>query len=262
MKTKMRTKKKLGQHFLQDKKLAQEFVKSLNIKKGNFIIEIGPGKGIITKEIIKKKKNTKIILIEKDAILSKKLEKLKEKYKNVEIITGDALKILPQLSAELSENYKIVGNIPFYITGRLLRVLSELKNKPSVAVLGIQKEVAKRISARPSKMNLLAAAVQIWANPETIKIIPKKYFHPRPKVDGAIMRLSIKEEKVPAGYYETIKTVFKHPRKTILNNILASGVEKNRALKILKTAGLNSKTRPQNLSISTIKKIALMLYNK
>ncbi len=270
---------KLGQHFLKNKEKIKKIVGSLDLKRGDFVIEIGPGYGELTREleIRSEKLGVKIIAIEKDPKL---VNSLREELKpsGIEIIEGDALKILPELpktynssnlrSSEPNglkpETYKLVGNIPYYITGRLLRVLGELELKPKLIILTTQKEVAERICAEPPKMNLLAASVQFWAKPEIVDYIPKKDFKPQPKVDSAIIRLRTRdyESKIMGDYYKFIKILFKQPRKTILNN-LASGLnlKKDEVIKKLGILEINPLDRPQNIDIATIQKLVRILYN-
>ena len=203
---------------------------------------------------------------------------------NIEIIQGDALKILPDLCSKFHDlSFKIVGNIPFYITGYLLRILGELEKKPSLIVLTVQKEVAERVCAEPPRMNLLAASVQFWAEPKIIDYIPKTDFQPQPKVDSAIIKLVISNQPLATSenYYKLIKIIFKQPRKTILNN-LASGVKyqassiknqkipissriidkvgtKEEIIKILETLKISPTDRPQNLTIEQIKNLSVQL---
>ena len=198
----------LGQHFLINKKKIEKIIEALDLKSGDVVVEIGPGKGALTIPLCEncQKLGCKIIAVEKDKDLA---DDLKNKIydlgldKNIEIIEGDALKTLPRLihNSELRiKNYKIVGNIPYYITGYLLRILGELENKPSLIVLTIQKEVAQRVCAKPRTrrrqgyggqgMNLLAASVQFWAEPKIIGSVSKKDFWPIPKVDSAIIKLT------------------------------------------------------------------------
>src|SRR3989304_2926711 len=299
----------LGQHFLINKKKIEKIVEALELKNGDTIIEIGPGHGELTQEIQKSKipeteprrrtsslrgrqarygagKNQsanwrtkiKIIAIEKDINLVKFLKEKFSKDKNIEIIEGDALKeIKNQISkikitnqnSKIIKNLKIVGNIPYYITGYLLRILGELENKPSLIVLTIQKEVAQRVCAKPPKMNLLAASIQFWAEPKIIGSVSKKDFRPIPKVDSAIIKLipltllvrsSIQCNK--GDYYKFIKILFKQPRKTILNNLefriknLEFRAENRQKLKekLLKI-GVDPQARPQNLSVEQILKL-------
>lgn len=261
----------LGQHFLINKNKIRKIIDALELKSGDTIIEIGPGHGELTNAIIERVKDLKIkrfklVAIEKDKNLVKDLEfRIKDLgIKNIEIIQGDALKFLPKLITQLPNypiaKYKIVGNIPYYITGYLLRIIGELKIKPSLIVLTIQKEVAERMAAKPPEMNLLAASVQFWAKPEIVGHIPKKDFRPMPEVDGAIIKLIPKTQNLtPKTYYPFIKTLFRQPRKTILNNLRRITDKQQALTKKLESIGINPNNRPQNLSIEQIIKLAQTL---
>jgi len=252
------TRKNLGQNFLTNKNKIGKIIRALELKNGDTVVEIGPGHGELTKEIItrSREQETRIIAIEKDGALAEKLRGEVGRYGDfVEIITGDVLKILPSLIR--NSGYKVVGNIPYYITGFILRTLGELKNKPKIIVLTVQKEVAERITAKPPKMNLLAATVQFWAEAETLDIIPKSDFSPKPKVDSAIIKLIPRETGAdPVRYYSLVRTIFKQPRKTVLNNL--SPLAKNRKFieEKLKKNGIGAGCRPQNLNILQIKRLA------
>ena len=273
----------LGQHFLINKKKIEKIIEALDLKSGDVVVEIGPGKGALTIPLCEncQKLGCKIIAVEKDKDLA---DDLKNKIydlgldKNIEIIEGDALKTLPRLihNSELRiKNYKIVGNIPYYITGYLLRILGELENKPSLIVLTIQKEVAQRVCAKPRTrrrqgyggqgMNLLAASVQFWAEPKIIGSVSKKDFWPIPKVDSAIIKLTPLTLLVRSStqcnkgdYYKFIKILFKQPRKTILNNLksqISNLKNKEKIIEKLKKVGVDPQARPQNLSIEQILKL-------
>ena len=152
---------KLGQHFLTDKNALKKIAGFLDLKEGETIIEIGPGHGELTEQILNnesgiKNNGIKVIAIERDEYLAEVLRKKFEPYNNIEIIHGDALKLLPSVIHNLQftiHNCKLAGNIPYYITGKLLRTISELAEKPIVSVFTIQKEVAERICAQPNRMN-------------------------------------------------------------------------------------------------------------
>ena len=307
--------KRLGQHFLKNGWALKKIVEALELKSGDIVIEIGAGHGELTEEIQRqatsdKRQGIKIIAIERDGGL---IKILKEKFagnKNIEIIEGDALQIIkklptniiPQLwynisnksgGAENLAGLKIVGNIPYYITGRLFRVIGELEHKPELCVFTVQKEVAERIcagpkinpvrsraraQARPSRasgratsngMNRLAASVQFWAEPKIIALLSKKDFYPAPEVESAIIKLNIKEVEPPPGgstsqkldaekYYATVRKLFAQPRKTILNNISHGTyhVSREKIIEKLKKIGINPGDRPQNLSMEDIIKIA------
>ena len=255
---------KLGQHFLINKNAIEKIIAALELKNNETIIEIGPGKGALTIPLLKEceKIGCKIIGIEKDKKIAQQL--VTGKWK-LEIIIGDALKIIPQLVSNYQlpiANYKIVGNIPYYITGKLMRVLSELENKPSLIVLTIQKEVAERIMAQPPKMNLLAAATQFWAEPKIIGYLKPSDFSPPPEVESAIIKLTPRIQPIAnsKNYYKLIKILFKQPRKTALNNLVDGlGISKFKGLEILKKIGLSGEERPQNLNINQIKQLLEIL---
>jgi len=262
---------RLGQNFLTNKFKLRKIADALDLKKGETVIEIGPGHGELTEQIIGKLDNLgigkyKIILIEKDSRLIGDLKNKFQKNKNIEVVEGDALKVLKKPISQLSNSpiakYKIVGNIPYYITGYLLRIVSELKSKPEIVVFLIQKEVARRIAAKSSEMNLLAASVQFWAEPKIIDYVSKRDFKPAPKVDSAIIKLQTTDYKLQTNskkYYEFIRILFKQPRKTILNNLSVS-YKKEKILENLAKAGISPTDRPQNLSMQDIKKLYNLNY--
>ncbi len=267
--------KYLGQHFLVNKEKLKKITEALELRDGDLVIEIGAGHGELTRLIAKKFeiRNSKfeIVAIEKDPRLTKYLQKRFSEDKNIKFIEGDALKIIPNLIKTQNLKpitYKIVGNIPYYITGRLLRILGEIKNKPKLIVLTVQKEVAKRICAKPPRMNLLAASVQFWAKPEIIGYISKKDFRPIPKVDSAIIKIlsiAFKQRSLgkcyrEGGYYKFIKILFKQPRKTIINNLIEGlKIPKEEIIEKLKLLKINPSDRPQNLSISQLTDIIHVL---
>lgn len=283
--------KKLGQNFLKNQERIKKIVDALELKTGDTVIEIGPGHGEITRELIKNP-GVKVIAIEKDVKLAKKLqEDFKFQISNfktnsngqglkLKVIEGDVLKILPQIThcPLQPTHYKLVGNIPFYLTGYLLRTISELEHKPDISVFVLQKEVAERLASKPPKMNLLAASVQFWARPEIIGSISKKDFRPRPAVDAAIVRLSTKKgcmtrhtsfpdcRLLITNYYKIVKILFKQPRKTILNNLLAAktalGLTKGEVMEKLSKASIDPQKRGQNLGVKEIKELTyVILYN-
>src|SRR3989344_7721334 len=204
---------KLGQHFLINKNAIEKIIAALELKNNETIIEIGPGKGALTIPLIKacEKIECKIIGIEKDHELAKALEVKSEK---LDVMAGDILKELPKLISHFphpTSNIKIVGNIPYYITGKLLRILSELDNKPSLIVLTVQKEVAERIVAQSPAMNLLAAATQFWAEPKIIGYLKPSDFSPTPEVESAIIKLDTRKQLIAnsENYYKLVKILFK-----------------------------------------------------
>jgi 16S rRNA (adenine1518-N6/adenine1519-N6)-dimethyltransferase len=265
---------KLGQHFLKNATVLEKIVDALALADGDRVIEIGPGHGELTVPLARavQGKHCEIFCVEKDHALIGGLENFAAQENSamgnlrVTIVEGNALKLLPEMVAT-----KIVGNIPYYITGKLLRTISELERKPERTVLLIQKEVALRICAAPPAMNRLAASVQFWANAEIIAHVPRKDFSPAPDVDSAVIVLNTKilhhaardltRDLDPALYYRAVRAIFAQPRKTLLNNLSAAAgkiIKKNDVAARIKKIGINPDARPQDLSIDQIASIASM----
>ena len=259
--------RKLGQHFLHNTEILRRIADALSLQSGDMVIEIGPGRGALTREIIAncRLQIAKFIAIEKDERLAQELQIANCR---LQIITGDALKVLPELAKTFNfqlTTYKLVGNIPYYITGKLFRIIGELPHKPETTVLMIQKEVAERVTAKPPKMNLLAASVQAWAETEYLFSVSRREFKPMPKVESAVIRLKPLRnyelsESTKHEYYELVRKLFKQPRKTILNN-LCDGLKRSKSdvLPMLRKLNLNEHSRPQEMSVPLIIKLLQML---
>ncbi|MGB7957695.1 MAG: 16S rRNA (adenine(1518)-N(6)/adenine(1519)-N(6))-dimethyltransferase RsmA [Minisyncoccia bacterium] len=246
---------KLGQHFLKNKSVLRSIAESLELAPNDIVIEIGPGHGELT-EFLMASHAEKIIAIEKDADL---YDSLIKKFQDARMIAlrDDALTALPtviQNSKPKILNYKIVGNIPYYITGHLLRTIGDLEIKPTRSVFTIQKEVAERVCAIPPHMNRLAASVQFWATPRIVQVIPASDFSPKPKVASAIIILEAKQQIADSqNYYSAVHALFAQPRKTIINNLRSGTEEKGDSIgKKLSAIGISPDQRPQNLSVSDI----------
>jgi 16S rRNA (adenine1518-N6/adenine1519-N6)-dimethyltransferase len=254
--------RKLGQHFLKNPAVARAMAQALDLKPGDVVVEIGPGQGQLTQALVTAGAGIKIIAIEKDPALA---EEARQRFKDnpaIQIASGDALKELQATSYKLQAiSYKVTGNIPYYITGRLLRIIGELDPRPELAVLMVQKEVAERIVAGPPRMNRLAASVQFWAEPRIVRNVGRKEFNPAPEVDSAVILLQARETAPPAtsedaaAFYRAVRTLFAQPRKTVLNN-LKSGLGDEKAVEILERWGVDLRARPQVLSIAEIANIS------
>lgn len=248
---------------MKNERVLKKIVSALHVKNDDTILEIGPGHGELTDFLLAKAakyKRIKIAVMERDQDLAAQLQTRYAALNNFQIIAGDALKEIPKffLSNKHSGALKIVGNLPYYITGALLRVISELKHKPETSVLLVQKEVAVRIVARSPRMNLLSAAVRAWAEPKIIGEVSRFNFSPPPKVDSTIIALrTIKNSDIPPYYYLFIRALFKQPRKTILNN-LREGTKKTKheVEETLTKKGIDPSNRPQNLTMGQITDLA------
>ncbi len=253
--------RRLGQVFLQDQNIISKIISTASIKPDDLILEIGPGKGILTNALLKTKAN--VLAIEKDPNLVKLLKKRFASAKNFEVVQADIRDFLrnPKLYVQypiFNTKYKVIGNIPYYLTSYLIRLLLETSLSPSLIVLMVQKEVAQRIIAQPPKMNLLAVSVQYYSKPEIIKIVPSRAFSPQPKVDSAIIKITpFSNETLEAtNFFKVVRAGFNHPRKLLLNNLPYNlKIPKAKLQIILKELKLPPNTRAQNLSIAQWKEL-------
>ncbi len=222
--------KHLGQNFLTSKKIIEDIIRAADLSPDDVVLEVGPGKGILTEAILKKIPRGKLIAVEKDKRL---VEFLREKFKNVpnlELVEGDILKFdANKLKANEAKSYKIVANIPYYITSRFLRKFLESDYQSSRMVLMLQKEVAERIAGKgPSlgKESILSISVKAYGEPKIIKKVPAEFFSPKPKVDSAILLINniskdffTKNKLDEKKFFELARLGFSHKRKLLKSNL-------------------------------------------
>jgi 16S rRNA (adenine1518-N6/adenine1519-N6)-dimethyltransferase len=255
----------MGQNFLIDENVLNKIVETADIKSDDIILEVGPGLGILTTELAERAK--RIIAVEKDKELCEILKNIltAQNIINVEIVHGDILQ-LQQI--QKLQRYKIVANIPYYLTSPLIRKFLEANNKPDEIILMIQKEVAQRICAKPPKMSLLSVAVQFYAKPEIIALVSKNCFYPAPKIDSAIIKIipqantnyDKSDRKIDTEkFFRLVKTGFSAKRKMLFNN-LKSEFQSSNVKSILKNIGLNPNCRAENLSIDDWIKLYTLLF--
>lgn len=261
-------KKSLGQHFLRNNEGILLIVDALNPENGDFFIEIGPGEGQLTFPLLnlrtKKDLSLNYVGIEKD---EKLVEMLQKKLSGIELILGDARKLIPNLSKKAKGKLKIFGNIPYYLTGNLMRTLTEIPKKPELALFTIQSEVAKRIIAGKGDMNRLGAMLGFFYSSKVIATFKKNDFYPPPKVDSSAILLSIRPEVEKNAYlwglYEQlVRHIFAQPRKTLENNLKKFFCgNRNKASQLIADAGLAPSVRPQELTLQNLIKMSVMVYN-
>ena len=278
----MQSKKSLGQNFLTDQKILEKITAVTQITADDLVLEIGSGKGALTAKIIQQTKN--LITIEKDQKLAEKIAhdfqldllniqtisknqsyRLKEKRG---VIAGDILKInLKKLIAENNfQNYKVVANIPYYITASIIRLFLETLHPPQEMFLMVQKEVAQRICALAGQMSLLAISVQYYAQPKILFEVTKESFSPTPKVDSAFIHLIYRTKQVTAEekniFFKIVRAGFSAKRKTLVNNLANSlQLSKDEVVEKIKGVGLKVNQRPQELNIDDWKKLSQQLKN-
>jgi 16S rRNA (adenine1518-N6/adenine1519-N6)-dimethyltransferase len=258
-------KKSLGQNFLKSSKAISDIVSAGNIKDSDLILEIGPGKGALTEKLLET--GVKVICIEKDRDLIPTLEeKFSNEIKNrrLEIIEGDVLDLNP---SELFKNkkYKIIANIPYYITGALLRKFLSDKNPPSLMVVLVQKEVAERIVSRDGKESILSMSVRFYGDPKYMGKVSARYFSPEPKVDSAIILIdNISKDKIKGvndeDFFDLVKQAFGQKRKTLIKNLSKTFKNKEELLKIFLKLGISEKVRAENLSFDSMISLAKALF--
>ncbi len=254
---------KLGQNFLADNAVLKKIVEVADIGSDDIVLEIGPGQGSLTYALCQKAK--KVIAVEKDEKLFCYLQEKFSKIKNLELVNADILEFLADrhfLAADLRrQGYKIVANIPYYLTSFLLRTISEMENKPSQMTLMVQKEVAERMCVKKGEMNLLALSVQMFATPEIKFFVGRKSFHPAPKVDSAVVnftnhKLHKTQTKKNEEIIKLAKQGFRSKRKTLANNLTGyENLTKKEIFAILGDMELSEKIRPQELDLSDWQKL-------
>lgn len=262
-----KTKKRLGQNFLINSDVIEAIIEKAEISPDDTVIEIGPGVGFVTEQLVKYAK--KVIAIELDEEAVKELEKLNAP--NLEIIHKDILKT--DFSELTEEKVKIVANIPYYITSpiiaHLLGEVDDLNNKNRSLIkdiiLMVQEEVALRMAAdenSPSKQyGLLTILSQFWANVEVFKKVGRKSFYPAPKVNSALVKLIVREQpKLDLTDYthfrKTMKAAFSQRRKNIKNCLMHGGFSKENVQKALASLNIDENTRGEKLSIETFGKLS------
>jgi len=216
-------KNRMGQNFLLERKVAIKMLRAAELSFKDTALEVGAGIGTLTKELAQKAK--RVIAVEKDPIMVEILKETTKALPNIKIIQEDILNLIslsyPQLNEIKDGKYKVVANLPYYITSPAIRMFLEADKKPKLMVFMVQKEVAQRICAKPPKMNLLALSVQFYAEAKIISSVRKGAFWPRPKVDSAIVKLIPHRKKPrvsPARFFRVVKAGFKQPRKQLGNN--------------------------------------------
>ncbi len=242
-------KKSLGQHWLNDPGSLKAMCAAANINAEDTVVEIGPGQGSLTRYLLRQAKD--VVAIEFDEALADKLPR-QLSADNLIVINQDILKF--DFTA-LPADYKVVANIPYYLTSNLIRVLSESSNPPSVAVLLVQKEVAERVTAVPGKMSLLSVSAQFYWEASLGRMVSANLFEPAPKVDSQILILKRRAKPLfsdiePKKFFRIVKAGFSSRRKT-LHNSLSGGLHlsKPETLAILEAAGIDPGVRAQELSL-------------
>lgn len=240
----------LGQNFLVDQQIARKIVASADPSKKDNILEIGPGKGILTEHL--RNHAGKILAVEIDKELASSLA---EKYKDIKVIQEDILKLnLPRLIDENNfQDYKVIANLPYYITSKIIRLLLETKYPPEDMTLMVQKEVGERIIAFDGKESRLSVSVKFYAEPKILFAVPRDKFLPVPAVDSVVIKIK-RKRTIPdvdtKKFFALVRAGFSAKRKMLANNLAASlQIPKENISETLKKAGIEPAVRAEKLSL-------------
>jgi 16S rRNA (adenine1518-N6/adenine1519-N6)-dimethyltransferase len=253
-----RAKKSLGQHFLIDSGVLRKIVEAAELSPQDTVIEVGPGLGVLTSELAKRA--GRVIAVELDDNLSALLGQTLSWATNLTVVHQDVLKITPsallaKTGLQMGSAYKVVANLPYYITSAVLRHFLEGDVRPSMMVVMVQKEVARAITAAPGEMSLLSVAVQLYGDARIVSSVSAHSFFPAPKVDSAILKIRLHpspfiETARTDSFFELVRAGFCANRKQLINS-LSQGLSlpKEDVHPLLETAGINPMRRAETLTI-------------
>ena len=248
-------KKSLGQHWLKDPEILADIAEAAELTGDDVVLEIGPGLGTLTSRLLARANS--VIAVEFDADLARKLPG-QFPGKNLEVFNEDILQF--DLN-QLPKNYKVVANVPYYITSKIVEKLMTAENKPSIAVLLVQKEVAERIAADPGNMSVLSVSVQIFAEAELDIEVPRQFFTPPPKVDSQVVVLRTCNSPLITSedqrdFFRIVKAGFSAKRKKLRSSLSGGlGIDKSVAEELLKNAGISPDARAEDLAIEDWKRL-------
>ena len=249
----LKARKRLGQHFLIDPGVLQLITSAAEITPDDTVIEVGPGLGILTKELASLA--GRVVAIELDDKLAATLKETLSPLRNVTIISDNVLNIDPATLTSEPKKYKVVANLPYYITSTILRHFLETAAKPERMIVMVQKEVAEIIAAEPGQRSLLSIGVQFYGEPRIISHVPAQSFYPPPEVDSAILRIDKHPQPmVPMAdersFFELVRAGFVTSRKQLVNSLARGlGLPRAEALSLLEKAGITPQRRAETLTL-------------
>jgi 16S rRNA (adenine1518-N6/adenine1519-N6)-dimethyltransferase len=250
----------LGQNFLVEPKYLEMIIDAAEPLKGVVALEVGPGMGVLTLELSKRARE--VIAVELDPRMVEIAKTVCLKCTNLTVKNQDIRTYDP---TDIG-NYKLVANIPYYLTSHIIRKFLEEKNKPKEIVLMVQKEVAQRICATPNKMTVLTISVQFYGNPKMIGIVPRDAFYPTPQVDSAIVKITpyttpLFSDVDETKFFRLVKAGFGEKRKQLINSISGGfGEDKNYIAEVLKSAGVHPERRAETLTLAEWRSIYKKYY--
>ena len=248
-----RAKKSLGQNFLVDRRVRAKIVDAADISPTDTVLEIGPGRGFLTKALAER--GCRLIAVELDDALIPRLAETFADCPNVEIVHADARTVDVDSLVGTETGYKVVANLPYYAATPIVRRFLEAPHKPAMLVVMVQREVGREMAASPGKMGILSVATQVYGSPRIVASVPPKAFRPSPNVTSAVVRIDVYSEPAvnfddAEKFFTLVKAAFSAPRKQI-HNSLKNGldVDPDAIMPLLRNAGISPTRRAQTLSI-------------
>ncbi|MCP4363257.1 MAG: ribosomal RNA small subunit methyltransferase A [Chloroflexi bacterium] len=248
----LQPKKNLGQNFLFDENVLARIVAAADLQPEDVVLEIGPGLGSLTIQLVRKAQQ--VTAVELDDRFLPILQTTCAGFRNIEIIHGDIL--AQEMTRLFTRPYKVVANVPYYITGAILRHLLQAAHKPTLMVVTVQKEVAARLTAVPPNMSLLTVSAQVYGRPQMITTLKAGAFWPRPTVDSAVIRLDLYGESErpltlaqEKPFFQVVKAGFSQKRKQLKNNLRQLGLGKDEVAAVLEDVGIDGRRRAQTLTL-------------
>ncbi|TMD92276.1 MAG: ribosomal RNA small subunit methyltransferase A [Chloroflexi bacterium] len=248
----MRPNKSFGQNFLIDRSVLAKIVEAAEISATDEILEVGAGTGVLTRELAKNARRVVAVELERDMLAL--LGETTGNYENVELLARNLLFVDPvEVFGEVP--YKLVANLPYYITAPTFRHFLESANPPRLLVVMVQEEVAERIVAEPGDLSLLAVSIQFYGRPHIIARVPASAFYPAPKVNSAILRVEIKSEAPLTAnerdsFFRVVQAGFSERRKQLHNSLTHGLHRKNEDIRAwLTAANIDTSRRAETLSI-------------
>jgi 16S rRNA (adenine1518-N6/adenine1519-N6)-dimethyltransferase len=254
-------KKSLGQHWLHDRDVLRLIADEAGLMPDDTVLEIGPGLGTLTSELLRR--SGEVVAVEFDPDLARKLPG-QFPGKNLRVVPGD---ILSFDLTSLPSGYKVVANVPYYITSKIVQRLMTAKNKPSVAVLLVQKEVAERLAAAPGDMSILAISAQVYAEVSLGPVVPAALFTPPPQVDSQVVVLRTRSEPLVPDilereFFRIMKAGFSAKRKKLRSSLSGGlGVSKDQVEQWLERAGLSPDQRAESLSVTDWRRLMEVIHD-
>ncbi|MCF7844087.1 16S rRNA (adenine(1518)-N(6)/adenine(1519)-N(6))-dimethyltransferase RsmA [Candidatus Gracilibacteria bacterium] len=248
----MKPKKSLGQNFLTSIPARIAIVNAGNLSSSDTVLEIGPGRGFLTVGLLET--GARVVALEKDRELLPILTEQFSKYPNFTLIKGDALEFEFKSYQPLATSYKLIANIPYYITGAILSKYLSSEHQPSQMVVLVQQEVAERVVARDNKESILSLAVKVYGEPKIVYRVKRGSFNPIPNVDSAVLsidnisRKNFKDREHEENFFKVVKGGFSHKRKFLISNLKEKLPEVN-WLEIFKKNNINEKIRAEDVPL-------------